>query len=115
MELLVWFNPARWVLALYMRLYAYVTSGFSRTREVFADQTAIRLYGAAAFANGLRQVVANDTLFHSVCVPRMLNLAREDGALKDVYAELEHARHAAPPSAVAEIHYYTRAERWARY
>jgi Zn-dependent protease with chaperone function len=115
MELLVWFNPARWVLSLYMRLYAYVTSGFSRMREVFADQTAIRLYGAPAFVDGLRQVVANDTLFHSVCVPRMLNMAREDGALKDLYAELEHARCTAPASAVAEIHYHTRAERWARY
>ncbi len=85
-------NPARWTLWIYRLLFAYVTSGFSRMREVFADQAAVEQYGATPFKEGLRGVVVNDQLFGGVVMPRMIELAREGRYLSNLYLAADDAR-----------------------
>lgn len=60
---LTWINPACWLLVLYQLLFGYVTAGFTRLREVAADDMAISLGGATAFRAGLARVAANGRLF----------------------------------------------------
>jgi Zn-dependent protease with chaperone function len=81
-------NPARWVVLGYLYLFAFVTSGFSRMREVFADQSAIETYGPAAFKTGLQTVVVNDVLFASRGLPAMVQLASEGRQFDNVYEAL---------------------------
>jgi Zn-dependent protease with chaperone function len=74
-------NPALWVLLGYRFLFAVVTSGFSRTREVFADKTAIGLYGYKNFVTGLMKVGRNDYLFSGHLVPQMVKILTEEGKI----------------------------------
>jgi len=85
-------NPARWTLWLYRLLFAYMTSGFSRMREVYADQGAVARYGAEPFKGGLRGVVVNDQLFAGAIMPHLLGLVREGKYLTNVYAAADGAR-----------------------
>jgi len=72
-------NPALWVLLGYRLLFSVVTSGFSRVREVFADKTAIGLYGRQDFSDGLMKVARNDYIFSNHFVPDMLKKLTEEG------------------------------------
>jgi Zn-dependent protease with chaperone function len=72
-------NPALWVLLGYRLLFSVVTSGFSRVREVFADKTAIGLYGHQDFSNGLMKVARNDYIFSNHFVPDMSKKLAEEG------------------------------------
>jgi Zn-dependent protease with chaperone function len=56
-------NPGYWILHVYAALFFRVTSGFSRLREVMADQKAIQLCGSSAFRNALLKVGLNDLVF----------------------------------------------------
>lgn len=85
-------NPALWILWLYRWLFAYLTSGFSRLREVCADQEAVERYGARAFVGGLVGVVVNDRLFWGVVFPRVVELAGQGQYLADVNAVVAVAR-----------------------
>jgi Zn-dependent protease with chaperone function len=90
-------NPALWILWLYRWLFAYLTSGFSRLREVCADQEAVERYGARAFVGGLVVVVVNERLFWGVVFPRMVELAGESQYLTDVNAVVAMARQRLSP------------------
>jgi Zn-dependent protease with chaperone function len=90
-------NPARWVILGYLWLFAYVTTGFSRLREVLADVAAVETYGAEAFKGGLRTVMLNDSLFGQRGLPAMLTLAREGRQLADVYRAMEQTKAAMYP------------------
>ena len=80
-------NPALWVLLGYRLLFSVVTSGFSRMREVFADKTAISLYGYKNFTDGLMKVARNDYVFSSYFVPDMIKMLTEEGK---TYTNLFH-------------------------
>jgi len=80
-------NPALWVLIGYRLLFSVVTSGFSRMREVFADKTAIALYGYKNFTDGLMKVARNDFVFSSYFIPDMIKMLTEEGK---VYTNLFH-------------------------
>ncbi|OHA08240.1 MAG: hypothetical protein A3B37_03340 [Candidatus Sungbacteria bacterium RIFCSPLOWO2_01_FULL_59_16] len=79
--LIIALNPALWILTAYRILFSVVTSGFSRMREVFADKTAIALYGYKNFTNGLMRVARNDYVFSSYFVPDMLKMLTEEGKM----------------------------------
>lgn len=79
--LIIALNPALWILIGYRILFSVVTSGFSRMREVFADKTAIALYGGSNFTNGLMRVARNDHVFSSYFVPDMLKILTEEGKM----------------------------------
>lgn len=79
--LIIALNPALWILIGYRILFSVVTSGFSRMREVFADKTAIALYGYKNFTNGLMRVARNDYVFSSYFVPDMLKMLTEEGKM----------------------------------
>lgn len=59
-------NPGYWTLLLYLKLFARVTSAFSRIREVMADIRAMKLYGGEPFAKGLAKVAFNDAVFTGI-------------------------------------------------
>jgi Zn-dependent protease with chaperone function len=80
-------NPALWVLFGYRLLFSVVTNGFSRMREVFADKTAIALYGYKNFTNGLMKVARNDYVFSSYFVPDMIKMLTQEGK---IYTNLFH-------------------------
>lgn len=90
-------NPARWLVWLYLLLFRFLTSGFSRMREVFADATAIERYGAEAFKAGLRTVVLNDALFGSRGLPALVSLVREGRDFRGIYDALGATRDGMPP------------------
>jgi Zn-dependent protease with chaperone function len=60
------FNPAYWLLFLYVELYFKITNGFSRIREVMADIHAMELYGGRSFSSGLLKVSINDAIFSEI-------------------------------------------------
>lgn len=74
--LMMWLNPAYWMVLVFVRLYFRLTNGFSRIREVMADIAAMNLCGGRAFGQGLLKVATNDELFvkvvHAKWVPKLL-------------------------------------------
>lgn len=73
------FNPAYWLLLLFITLYFKITNGFSRIREVMADIRAMNLYGGRAFADGLLKVATNDIVFSEIIQGRLLSHYLEEG------------------------------------
>jgi len=56
-------------------------------REVFADKTAIALYGYKNFTDGLMKVARNDFVFSSYFVPDMIKMLTQEGK---IYTNLFH-------------------------
>ena len=56
-------NLAWWFANGYHRVFLRVSQGASRLQEILADRRAAEVYGGAAFAIGLRHVVACDLAF----------------------------------------------------
>lgn len=83
------FNPALWIMVAYQFLFRIVTSGFSRLREVFADRTAVALYGYESFTKGLMQVVRNDSAFSSDYVPNILDALQHNRTYENIYNTIE--------------------------
>ena len=83
------FNPAYWMLRLFLVIYRRVTRGWSRLREVMADRGAARLYGGEAFAQGLTHVIRQGATFDSAVGALLRQQAgRRRSALPNVYALL---------------------------
>ncbi|MFC1652115.1 M48 family metalloprotease [Planctomycetota bacterium] len=61
--LIVYFNPAHWLLKSYVDLFLRITRSFSRMCEVKADIHAMTLYGGFALKSSLIKLCANDYLF----------------------------------------------------
>jgi Zn-dependent protease with chaperone function len=85
-------NPARWLLWAYRLLFLYVTSGFSRMREVYADIEAVEQYGAVAFVEGLRTIVVNDWLFAREVYPHITAELKNGKYLSSIPAVVEGLR-----------------------
>lgn len=56
-------NPFYWLYWLYLRAYALLGAGFSRSREFLADRRAVQAYGRDTFVSGLRKVCVDGLLF----------------------------------------------------
>ena len=60
-----WYNPAWLFLNGFYRVFLRISQGASRLQEVLADRWAASIYGAAAFEEGLRHVVARSIRFQA--------------------------------------------------
>jgi Zn-dependent protease with chaperone function len=56
-------NPAWWFARGFYNIFLRVSQGASRLQEILADRRAAEAYGGAAFANGLKHVLACDLRF----------------------------------------------------
>ena len=56
-------NPAWWFATGFYRLFLRISQGASRLQEILADRRAAEVYGGAAFATGLKHVVACSLTF----------------------------------------------------
>lgn len=56
-------NPAWWFAKGFYRLFLRISQGASRLQEILADRHAAEVYGGAAFASGLKHVVACSITF----------------------------------------------------
>jgi Zn-dependent protease with chaperone function len=96
-----WYNPAWIFLNGFYRIFLRISHGASRLQEVLADRWAASLYGAAAFEEGLRHVIARSvrfdahlqaTLNHVIADKASLaNLYRYEPATRPTEQELERA------------------------
>ena len=69
-----WYNPA-WLFVIgFFRIFLRISEGASRLQEILADRWAVFSYGAKAFEEGLRSVVAQSVRFD----------AHVDATLKEV-------------------------------
>lgn len=70
------YNPAYWILYLFVSLFFKITGGFSRIREVLADKRSFDLFGGKTFCSGLNKVALNDAVFYEIIenqyVPELL-------------------------------------------
>ncbi len=71
-------NPAFWVLMAYRYLFLLMTSGFSKVREVYADKTAISLYGHRHFSEALLKIAKNDVIFFNYYLPERVARVQQD-------------------------------------
>ncbi len=60
-----WFNPAWLFVSGFSVVFMRISQGASRLQEVLADRWAALAYGAGAFADGLRHVVAASVRFEA--------------------------------------------------
>jgi Zn-dependent protease with chaperone function len=58
-----WYNPAWLFVNGFHRVFLRISEGASRLQEILADRWAVFAYGAAAFEEGLRSVVAQSVRF----------------------------------------------------
>lgn len=58
-----WYNPAWLFVNGFNRVFLRISEGASRLQEVLADRWAVFAYGAAAFEEGLRHVIARSVSF----------------------------------------------------
>ena len=84
-------QAVRWNLAfqflrLYERLFRRLSHGAVRLQEVLADRRAAHLYGPAAFAQGLRHVVARSVEFEAAVNVELQNAARAKRSVSNLYA-----------------------------
>jgi Zn-dependent protease with chaperone function len=56
-------NPVWWFASGFYRLFLRISQGASRLQEILADRRAADVYGGAAFARGLKHVVACSLTF----------------------------------------------------
>ncbi len=70
-------NPFYWFYWLYLRAYALLAAGFSRSHEFLADRRAVLACGRVAFVSGLTKVCVDGVLFDGTSIQ---NIKSELGA-----------------------------------
>jgi Zn-dependent protease with chaperone function len=60
-----WYNPAWLFVNAFYRVFLRISLGASRLQEIMADRFAVFTFGAAAFEEGLRHVIARSIVFDS--------------------------------------------------
>lgn len=70
-------NPFYWFYWLYLRAYALLAAGFSRSHEFLADRRAVLAYGRESFVSGLTKVCVDGALFDGTSIQ---NIKSELGA-----------------------------------
>lgn len=74
-------NPAFWILLSFATLYRYLTSGFSRSREVLADVAAIEKFGGNHLASGLLKVAVSGEVFSNVIIQEYIPALTDDRSM----------------------------------
>ncbi|MFC1754814.1 M48 family metalloprotease [Thermoproteota archaeon] len=97
-HLVMYINPAYWMMLIYVKLYFKITNGFSRVREVMADIHAMEVYGGKTFSEGLMRVAMNSVIFNSLermqIVPMFLKgkvSLNMSGLMSDAYTRAKKA------------------------
>jgi len=80
-----WYNPAWLFLNGFYRVFLRISQGASRLQEVLADRWAAKVYGAAAFEEGLRHVVAKSVRFNANVGAVLDEVMKKKTALWNVY------------------------------
>jgi Zn-dependent protease with chaperone function len=78
-------NPFYWFYWLYLRAYALLAAGFSRSREYLADRRAVLAYGKEAFIGGLTKATVEGVLFEQTSVPSIKNSLASGQAFVNVF------------------------------
>ena len=78
-------NPVFWYLRLYLRLFASITAGHSRRRELLADRAAALAYGGETFGRALQGVIAAGDSFDRHAARTLVLLRRMGRPCTDVY------------------------------
>ncbi|RAP36851.1 hypothetical protein DID80_04905 [Candidatus Marinamargulisbacteria bacterium SCGC AAA071-K20] len=71
-NLIMFLNPAYWILLVFINLYFECTSSFSKIGEIKADIHAIKLKGPKNFYEGLLKVARNDIIFSEIIEPKII-------------------------------------------
>lgn len=88
-----WWNIAFQFLRVYHFIFRRITHGATRLQEVLADRVAVRIYGAAAFEEGLRHVIRRDVEFGHVASKEIEAAAEARRDLNNLY-QLQTSREA---------------------
>jgi Zn-dependent protease with chaperone function len=89
----VWWNVAFQFLRIYAFLFRRVSYGATRLQEVLADRTAARLYGAAAFEQGLRHVIRRQIQFNYLAEKSIGEATKSGRALQNIYVlDVKHEK-----------------------
>jgi len=70
---------------LYHFLYRRITHGATRLQEVLADRVAVRIFGAAAFEEGLRHVIRRGVVFDLSTTKEIQAAMQTERALANLY------------------------------
>ncbi len=86
------YNPAWWFVSGFYRVFLRISQGASRLQEIEADRVAARLFGAAAFKEGLLHAIEADARFESAVQGVLRGFVEQDVPLTNLYRQIaEHA------------------------
>jgi Zn-dependent protease with chaperone function/Flp pilus assembly protein TadD len=85
-------NPFYWFLFLYHKSYELLSAGFSRSREYLADRMAATLYGGDVFAEALKKVCTDGTLFEMTIYQNINGLLAEGKSFVNMYDAFKNYR-----------------------
>jgi Zn-dependent protease with chaperone function len=80
------YNPAWWFVRGFYAVFLRVSQGASRLQEILADRWAVAAYGSAAFASGLRHVVARSVEFDAHADATLNEVVAQKRALANLYS-----------------------------
>jgi Zn-dependent protease with chaperone function len=86
--LINYLNPFYWFYWLYLRAYALLASGFSRSREFLADRRAVLAYGKESFISGLTKAAVDGTILEGAVVYNIQVALREGKSFVNVFDAL---------------------------
>lgn len=80
-----WYNPAWLFVSGFYKIFLRISQGASRLQEILADRWAAFAYGADAFANGLRHVIARSIRFDAHAQAALSEVVDQQRALANLY------------------------------
>ena len=78
-------NPFYGLYWLYLRGYALLSSGYSRSREFLADRRAVLAYGRQSFVSGLTKIYQEGQLFDLFAIRNTQQLLAQGNAFLNVF------------------------------
>jgi Zn-dependent protease with chaperone function len=81
-----WYNPAWLFLNAFNRIFLRISQGASRLQEVLADRWAATIFGAQAFEEGLRHVIARSVRFEAYSGAALDEVIEAKSALTNLYS-----------------------------
>jgi Zn-dependent protease with chaperone function len=78
-------NPFFWFYWLYLRAYALLASGFSRSREFLADRRAVSVFGKESFCSGLVKAAVDGHLMEQMLMPNIQAAFQAGETLRNVF------------------------------
>ncbi len=94
-------NPFYWFYWLYLRAYALLASGFSRSREFLADRRAVLAYDKESFISGLTKAAVEGAILEGTAVHNIQSALGDGNSFVNVFDALREYR---KQPVVAEAH-----------